>query len=335
MAPFKSSLARSATKLLSVFRDRDTSLRGFNSSSRKSIFSASGGTQYYPGNGYRYHVFDYPNSDNFIVNSGELNIEVLVVAGGGGAGDGDYSGGGGGGGVIYDTAFPVQGGTYPVTVGNGGQNPNSGPVSAGASGGDSYFGPPSAPQGLTGKGGGGGGCHNGVAATPGGSGGGDGSSPGGYGNATQPSVTKPGTATNYGYRGGGPAAPGAVSAAGGGGSGAIGAVNPGPSIGGLGGNGTAFPGFEYPLIGLSPLTPHSPSNNQYGGGGTGWGYSPGASQRGGYGGGGRGETYPGETSPKHDTPGVNHLGGGGGGAYPGRGSPGGSGIVIVRYQSAA
>lgn len=335
MAPFKSSLARSATKLLGVFRDRDTSLRGFNSSSRESIFSASGGTQYYPGNGYRYHVFDYPNSDNFIVNGGEESIEVLVVAGGGGAGDGDYSGGGGGGGIIYDTAFPVQAGTYPVTVGNGGQNPNSGPVTAGASGGDSYFGPPSASQGLTGKGGGGGGCHPGVAATPGGSGGGDGSNPGGYGNATQPSVTKPGTATNYGYRGGGPADPGAVSAAGGGGSGAEGAVNPGPSIGGLGGNGTAFPGFEYPLIGLSPLTPHSPSNNQYGGGGTGWGYSPGASQRGGYGGGGRGETYPGETAPKHDTPGVNHLGGGGGGAYPGRGSPGGSGIVIVRYQSPA
>ena len=118
---------------------------------------------------------------------------------------------------------------------------------------------------------------------------------------------------------------------GGGGSGEAGNVNPGPSIGGLGGGGTAFPGFEYPLVGLSPLTPHSPSNNQYGGGGTGWGYSPGASQRGGYGGGGRGQTYPG-TAPKDATPGVNNLGGGGGGAYPERGKSGGSGIVIVRYS---
>jgi hypothetical protein len=292
---------------------------------------ASGGTTYTPGNGYKYHVFTHPNSDNFQVTSGSQSVEVLVVAGGGAAGNGDYSGGGGGGGIIYDTAFPVQTGTYSVTVGNGGQNP-AGPESAGVEGEDSYFGPPSAPQGLTGKGGGGGGCHSGVAATPGGSGGGDGSSPGGYGNATQPSVTKPATATNYGYRGGGPAADGALSAAGGGGSGGIGGVNPGPSIGGLGGSGTAFPGFEYPLIGLSPLTPHSPSNNQYGGGGTGWGYDPGASQRGGFGGGGRGQTYPG-SSPNAATAGVNNLGGGGGGGYPARGEPGGSGIVVVRYPN--
>ena len=332
MSPLKSSLARSVGKLLGVSKDTDLTLRGDVQTQRTPPpFSASGGTTHTPGNGYKYHVFTHPNSDTFQVISGSEDVEVLVVAGGGGGGDGNYGGGGGGGGIIYDTAFAVEGGTYSVTVGNGGQNPNSGPNKAGESGGDSYFGPPSAPQGLTGKGGGGGGCHDGVAATPGGSGGGDGSSPGGYGNATQPSVTKPGTATNYGYRGGGPAATGAVSAAGGGGSGEIGAVNPGPSIGGLGGNGTAFPGFEYPLIGLSPLTPHSPSNNQYAGGGTGWGYSPGASQRGGYGGGGRGQTFPG-SSPKVSTPGINNLGGGGGGAYPGRGSPGGSGIVIVRYQ---
>jgi len=332
MAPIKSSLAKSAKQLLGLRNTADLGLRGATQTQRTPPpFSASGGTTHTPGNGYKYHVFTHPNSDTFQVTSGSENVEVLVVAGGGGGGDGNYGGGGGGGGIIYDTAFPVEGGTYSVTVGDGGQNPNSGPNKAGESGGDSYFGPPSAPQGLTGKGGGGGGCHNAVAATPGGSGGGDGSSPGGYGNATQPSVTKPGTATNYGYRGGGPAAPGAVSAAGGGGSGEIGAVNPGPSIGGLGGNGTAFPGFEYPLIGLSPLTPHSPSNNQYAGGGTGWGYSPGASQRGGYGGGGRGQTFPG-SNPKVSTPGINNLGGGGGGAYPGRGSPGGSGIVIVRYQ---
>jgi len=295
-------------------------------------FSATGGTTSTPGNGYAYHVFTYPNSSNFVVSSGSGTAEVLVVAGGGAGGDGTYGGGGGGGGVIYDTSFPVtSGNTYPVTVGRGGVCPLSPTPATGENGTDSYFGPPSAPQGLTGKGGGGGGCHASIAASPGGSGGGDGSSPGGAGTATQPLQPSPGTATNYGYDGGGPAWSGAVSAAGGGGSGEAGYVNPGPSIGGMGGYGTAFPGFEYPLVGLSPLTPHSPTNNQYGGGGTGWGYSPGAFQRGGYGGGGGGQTYPGVTPPNANTPGVDHLGGGGGGGYPNPGKPGGSGIVIIRY----
>ena len=133
-----------------------------------------------------------------------------------------------------------------------------------------------------------------------------------------------------------PATPGAVSSAGGGGAGAAGSVNPGPDIGGQGGDGQQFPGFEYPLIGLSPLTPHSPSNNHYGGGGSGWGYSAGAQKnpdgaRGGYGGGGAGASYPRGTEA---TSGVDHLGGGGAGDYPDDpgGTPGGSGIVIVRYQ---
>ena len=332
MAPIKSSLAITVGKLLGVQSNSDLSLRGRRQDAKLvGVFRASGGVEYEPGNGYKYHVFLAPNSDNFTVFNESTNLEVLVVAGGGAAGDGNYSGGGGGGGIIHDTSFPITANTtYPITVGAGGQNPGSGVNATGVNGGDSYFGPPSAPQGLTGKGGGGGGCHDGVAASPGGSGGGDGSSPGGRGDATQPSVTKPATATNYGFRGGGPADSGAVSAAGGGGSGAIGAVNPGPSIGGLGGYGTAFPGFEYPLVGLSTLAPQSPTNNQYGGGGTGWGYSPGASQRGGYGGGGRGQTYPG-ADPDAATPGINGLGGGGGGAYPDRGSPGGSGVVIVRY----
>ena len=35
MAPFKSSLARSASKLLGVFRDRDTSIRGYKQEARR------------------------------------------------------------------------------------------------------------------------------------------------------------------------------------------------------------------------------------------------------------------------------------------------------------
>ena len=57
---------------------------------------ATGGTTNEPGNGYKYHLFDYPNSDNFVVDkvgaTGE--IEVLVVGGGGGGGNGGGEGGG-------------------------------------------------------------------------------------------------------------------------------------------------------------------------------------------------------------------------------------------------
>ena len=297
-------------------------------------FSASGGTTYTPGNGYKYHVFTHPNSDNFEVTSGSKDVEVLVVAGGGAAGNASYGGGGGGGGIIYDTAFPVSTATYPVTVGDGGTNPDPQNNAIGVSGGDSYFGPPTAPEGLTGKGGGGGGIHPATDAADGGSGGGDGSGGDSGGVGTQPTVTKPSTATNYGHPGGGPAESGAVSSAGGGGAGGAGAVNPGPDLGGQGGDGQPFPGFEYPLIGLSPLTPYSPTNNHYGGGGSGWGYSDdGANNgtRGGYGGGGAGASYPRGTGA---TPGVDNLGGGGAGDYPTNpgGTNGGSGIVIVRYQ---
>ena len=347
MAPFKSSLSKSVGKLIGSFRERDKSLRGFTQSGRGPVkVSASGGSTYTPGNGYKYHVFKHPNSDNFVVTEGG-NVEVLVVAGGGAAGKSVYGGGGGGGGVIHDTTFPVVGGTtYPVTVGDGGDNPDTGSEAAGNKGADSYFGPPSAPQGLTGKGGGGGGSYQGVAATPGGSGGGDGApetdNPLAGGEATQPEVAKPATATNYGNDGA-PAVSGAVANAGGGGAGAAGqsAASPaGDNLGGQGGDGQPFPQFAYPLIGLSPLDPHSPTNDHFGGGGSGWGYDPTSPHspgtRGGYGGGGRGSSFPGGPDPKPPNilglAGANHLGGGGGGAYPEAGKDGGSGIVIVRYE---
>ena len=48
---------------------------------------ASGGTTVAPGNGYQYHIFTNPNSDDFQVFE-SINVDVLVVAGGGGGGDG-------------------------------------------------------------------------------------------------------------------------------------------------------------------------------------------------------------------------------------------------------
>ena len=109
MSPFKSSLARSATKLFGVFRERDTSLRGYTQTSRNTTIS--------------------------------ISISYLII-GGGGAGGGDNSGAGGGGGAGgYRTNYASEtpggpGGSteatltvysntnYPVVVGSGGAEPN-------------------------------------------------------------------------------------------------------------------------------------------------------------------------------------------------------------------
>jgi len=56
MAPFKSSLARSAAKLLGISNQRDLSLRGNVQSTRKLGNLASGGTKTYSG-GYTIHTF--------------------------------------------------------------------------------------------------------------------------------------------------------------------------------------------------------------------------------------------------------------------------------------
>ena len=58
MAPFKSTLARSASKLLGVFRENDLSLRGAIKSTRKveNSVQASGGTEITSGDN-KYHVF--------------------------------------------------------------------------------------------------------------------------------------------------------------------------------------------------------------------------------------------------------------------------------------
>ena len=49
------------------------------------IFSATGGVQTTDGL-YTIHTFSYPNTDSFIVTSGDKNIDFLLIAGGGGCG---------------------------------------------------------------------------------------------------------------------------------------------------------------------------------------------------------------------------------------------------------
>ena len=364
MAPFKSSRSRSAAKLLGVFRESDLSLRGGVQSLRTPApgpLGASGGNladALEPGNGYVYHTFSTPGT--FTVQN-KNTIEILVV-GGGGATNQFLGGGGGGGGICHATGYEVIAGPYAITVGPGGTATQPGPDSTGQ-GGDSYFGA-SGPTRLTGYGGGRGAKYPSVTyphtdpfpdnnSQSGGSGAGgvrNGPWPGNQAPATfytgkaatqvNPlNQTAPGTITNYGNPGGdgGGAAPNSLVSGGGGGAGAPGASYPGST----GGAGQPFPQFAYPIVGLSPVVPtaNSPNNTHYAGGGgggrhlAGSGNNDGGSTVGGAGGGGQG----GNGQPVRETDGVNYLGGGGGdgAGYEPKGSDGGSGIVIIRYPTAA
>ncbi len=367
--PFRSSLARSAGKLLGVYRERDLSLRGATQSSRyvsqNSKVTASGGDltdALAPGNGYKYHTFSTPG--NFVVSqgAGALGIlEVLVVAGGGSGASTNVAGGAGGGGVVHATSYGVTPGTYPVEVGGGGNSPPmpnpSNPTCGGVSGSDSYFG--SAPARLTAKGGGGGGnsyITPGVPGKPGGSGAGGGwyntgwpmgsSAEAAPGPASQPGQTHPGapgTITNYGNNGGtgGGENPNAGIGGGGGGAGGVGTSNPFPSPAGgasTGGPGQPFPDFAYPLAFPGPvassLGPNSPTNSHYAGGGGGGRHLAGgsSSQPGSTAGGVGGGGRGGNGNGTTPTPGIDYLGGGSGdgNGYVQAGN-GGDGIVIIRY----
>jgi len=289
--------------------------------------SITGGTTYTPGNGYKYHVFTYPNSSNFEVSNGTLTAEVLIVAGGGGAGGGYYTGGAGGGGVVYGPSVVITAGTYTIKVGLGG----TGGAGAGVVSGD---GQPSAFGAVTALGGGGGGSGpqaggtNNVPGKSGGSAGGNSVYQVIGGNAASP---QPVPGSYFAYGNSSATTPTGEGGAGGGGAGIAGGI-PVPKR--RGGDGLAFPGFAGPLIPvLSPVVPSmGPTGDYYGGGGSGG--HPGADFIGGAGGGGYGTS--GGTDPA--TPGVTatgatHLGGGGGGRGnpAGAGGDGGPGIVIIRY----
>jgi hypothetical protein len=246
---------------------------------------------------YRIHTFT--NSGTFTVSEGGP-MDVLVVAGGG-SGGARVGGGGGAGGLAYSVNKTVTNGTYSVTVGNGGAAVTS-VAGVGVAGND---GEPSAFADLTAVGGGGGGAY---ASPANGRDGGCGGGAGGYTAGT-------GGIGSQGYNGG-VGTPG--TAGGGGGMGSIGFSG---ASGGGGGTGLA-----YSISG---------SNVYYCGGGGGSGNS--AAGAGGIGGGGAGSA--GTNTPA--TSGTPNTGGGGGGARDNFDSggkvsgAGGSGIVIVKYQSEA
>jgi hypothetical protein len=93
-------------------------------------FTASGGTESTPGDGYIYHVFDYvyPHSHNFTCTAPSAGVTVEVMCQGSGGGGGSRSnpgpstkpstGGNGGATGVWDLTISAPG-DYPVTVGQG------------------------------------------------------------------------------------------------------------------------------------------------------------------------------------------------------------------------
>lgn len=269
--------------------------------------------------------------------AGVTQIEVLVVAGGGGGGR-HSGGGGGGGGVIYRPTYQVTPGTvYGITVGAGGNGP---PVGAyptigggtGTNGGNSVF------DTLTAIGGGAGGWNSANGAS-GGSGGGS------TGHATY----GPGAGTDGQGFAGAPSAFDGVGYASGGGGGAG-----GPGQKGIGSSYTFVNGATtvtvYPSGGAGGPGVFCNITGQeraYGGGGGGNIQYGGTNAEGGSGGSGvggdgsGGDANPGGSQYGYD--GVANTGGGGGGTHynapatatAGREGKGGSGIVVIRYNTSA
>lgn len=272
-----------------------------------TLFSATGGTKTTSG-AYTYHTFTSSGACTF-GSSG--NIDILVVAGGAGGGtNANVRGSGGGaGGLIFISSYPVDGGTYTVSVGAGGaENANGTNSVFSISGGTT----------LTAIGGGVGGNDDSTDnGADGGSGGGQWYP--GYAGAEsiQPTNTNDGAntynSTGFGNDGG---TSGGTSpyGSGGGGAGAAGGNfnSSGGPVGGVGKDMSATFGTS---VG---------ENGYFAGGGGSGSYPPVADLKfnGGTGGGGRGWNNGTESEQN----GTANTGGGGG-----AGGSGGSGIIIFRY----
>jgi len=364
--PFKSSLARSAGKLLGVFKERDLSLRGATQSDRVTVLglNATGGTQsgpggvgtaLEPGNGYKYHMFTTPGS--FVVTNGifPTTIDYLLVAGGGSGGNtpdsGSYQAAGGGGAGAFRTGqiTTLQVASYPVVIGTGGLY-SGGPQGAapypgntgwyGGNGLDSSFNAPggNGVSAITAAGGGSGGGGTNTAGKTGRAGGSSGGG-GGYASSSPGVVSAtgdqyPGTGSSFPSPANGWGSDSNTGTDGGGGGGA----------GEAGGEFTAaagLPAFNADT-GIPPSygTPGPSAGRWFGGGGgvgaDGTGVGPFA---GGAGGGGAGGVIL--TRPGGDGTANTGSGGGGAGAdnWPspglGTGGNGADGIVIIKYAKYA
>ena len=341
MAPLKSSLARSVSKLLGVSKDTDLTLRGDVQRSRRvpePAIDASGGTKIDSSPTVHYHVF--VSDSPFVVTTGG-DADIFLVGGGGGSSTSLASGGGAGGAVHVTNTTLTSGVTYSVVVGAGGaEHDQPAPSSlTGNSGANSTFTHPGDSTVLTALGGGYGASYAQTNAANGGCGGGKEQSPDTGGLGQQPSQAQPfhtshgGTLNQYGNDGNVASPPYGNFGGGGGGTGGGGSTSV------TGGNAQPFSDFPAPV--LAPAIPSGPVRTRwtsevgptglFGGGGGGGARDGHTAGKGGTGGGGDGYNTTGQES----SDGADYTGGGGGsGSYPfssGENGKGGNGIVIIRY----
>jgi hypothetical protein len=96
----------------------------FEGTSQRCLYARGGYEGYWVSGSQQYGYHLYTGSSTFTVDRGTIsNAEIFVVGGGGGGGSQggtQVGGGGGGGGVAYQTNVRLFGGTYTITVGEGG-----------------------------------------------------------------------------------------------------------------------------------------------------------------------------------------------------------------------
>ena len=311
MAPLKSSLARSAKKLLGVFNQSDLSLRGAGNSSRfvyesDIMITATNLGATSQSNNKAYIVFTSSGAVKITgADAPNFSFDYLLVAGGG-------SGAGYGSGY-YNSASGTN----------------------------------SAAFGVTAAGGGGGGRYNGAAGSDGGSGGGGGMGPAytppnaGSGNVYPGEPSTPGPLRNQPAPGqgnpGGEGSANVYGGSGGGGAGGAGGNNTSNTSSGAGGVGVvAFSGdTDFPT---SYGTPGPSAGRWFAGGGGGAGGTPAPTggphnAPGGKGGGGNGSN----TDSAGEGNATANTGGGGGSSNTqgggGAGGGGAGGVLTATGQS--
>ena len=291
----------------------------------------------YPGSPYI--VSDFTSPGTYTAPATTSAINLLVVGGGGGGGDGHPSytaGAGGAGGLIYLNNLPVTaGGTYSVTIGEGGEGKGYPGPGVADDGGDTTF-VYSPSVNIIGEGGGGAGYTSG-SQRPGGSGGGLSNQytlthTGGTGTqSTNHPVTGLSDFEGTPY----PNSPPTFSAEGSEQVGSFGNPSVGPQVYGLGGGGAGSANFNWPNpqgygAGTSGgealdynILDGSTAVAFAGGGGAGYSYPAGAGEGGE---GDEGGISGGEIGSKNA---VANTGGGGGGGALSEGGDGADGRVVV------
>jgi hypothetical protein len=267
---------------------------------------ATGGTITTVG-GYKIHTFTGSGTFNVTTAPVGASVQYLVVGGGGGGG---RYGGGGGAGAVSTGNLSVTATTYTVTIGAGGAastDQNAGGVQGTQVRESSVFGS------ITAAGGGGGGNYNTI--------GGAGGNGGGAGRSTGPQ--RLGGIASAGFNGGTNNGTG-VASGGGGGAGAVGgnAVSP-TNTGGI--------GVVNPITGSTAGQYDSGTSSYYLAGGGAGENNDGTTVLGGKGGGGLTANTGASQSGGTNTGGGG--GGGGTGGNPQFAGPGGSGVVVIRYQA--